>query len=89
MTGGPFLPLPDDWQGQALCAQVDPEIFFPDWGVNPREAKRICARCPVIDECYVHVMSFDHDQEGVWAGLTKRERRKIKKGTKARPEVVA
>ena len=30
------------WQGDALCAQTDPEAFFPEKGGSTREAKRIC-----------------------------------------------
>src|SRR5689334_4158036 len=33
------------WE-QALCAQVDPELFFPDKGKTPHDARRICAACP-------------------------------------------
>ncbi len=37
----------DQWQERALCAQTDPEAFFPEKGGSTREAKRICqaARC--------------------------------------------
>ena len=30
------------WQDQALCAQTDPEAFFPEKGGSTREAKRVC-----------------------------------------------
>jgi hypothetical protein len=33
------------WREQALCTQVDPELFYPDQGGSSREAKRICRRC--------------------------------------------
>ena len=32
------------WQERALCAQTDPEAFFPEKGGSTREAKRVCAR---------------------------------------------
>jgi WhiB family redox-sensing transcriptional regulator len=35
------------WQDQALCAQTDPEAFFPEKGGSTREAKRICVGCEV------------------------------------------
>ena len=35
------------WQEQALCAQTDPEAFFPEKGGSTREAKRICVGCEV------------------------------------------
>ncbi|AHB79585.1 WhiB family transcription factor [Mycobacterium phage Validus] len=80
MSAEVFLGRPEAWEADALCAQVDPAIFFPEQGGSVREARRVCARCPVLDECYERAMSFSTDQEGVWAGLTKRERRKIKRG---------
>src|SRR5699024_7323634 len=30
------------WQERALCAQTDPEAFFPEKGGSTREAKKIC-----------------------------------------------
>ena len=40
-----LLPLSDveelAWQEQALCAQTDPEAFFPEKGGSTREAKRV------------------------------------------------
>ena len=34
------------WQDRALCAQTDPEAFFPEKGGSTREAKRVCRGCP-------------------------------------------
>src|SRR3954471_8969858 len=33
------------WQEQALCAETDPEAFFPEKGGSTREAKKICTGC--------------------------------------------
>ena len=52
MTEQSFL-LDDDtpeslpWQEAALCAQTDPEAFFPEKGGSTREAKRVCVTCDV------------------------------------------
>ena len=35
------------WQEEALCAQTDPEAFFPEKGGSTREAKKICTGCEV------------------------------------------
>src|SRR3712207_8414995 len=32
------------WQERALCAETDPEAFFPEKGGSTREAKKICTR---------------------------------------------
>jgi len=37
----------EGWRTEALCAQTDPEIFFPEKGTPARAALRVCAACPV------------------------------------------
>ena len=39
------------WQDSALCAQTDPEAFFPEKGGSTREAKKVCRSCDVRTEC--------------------------------------
>ncbi|MGB8994016.1 MAG: WhiB family transcriptional regulator [Pseudonocardiaceae bacterium] len=79
----PFGPVdqPDqpDWQERALCAQTDPEAFFPEKGGSTREAKRICAGCDVRAECLEYALAFD-ERFGIWGGLSERERRRLKRG---------
>ncbi|AKK10515.1 WhiB family transcriptional regulator [Corynebacterium uterequi] len=73
-----FSAVEQDWQDQALCAQTDPEAFFPEKGGSTREAKRICQACAVRDECLE--FALEHDQRfGVWGGLTDRERRRLRR----------
>ena len=67
-----------DWQERALCAQTDPEAFFPDKGGSTREAKRICQGCEVRAECLEYALGHD-ERFGIWGGLSERERRKLKK----------
>ena len=31
-----------NWQERALCAQTDPEAFFPEKGGSTRDAKKVC-----------------------------------------------
>src|SRR5680860_312579 len=42
---------PLSWQDRALCAQTDPEAFFPEKGGSTREAKKVCTSCEVRSEC--------------------------------------
>ena len=65
----------EDWQQRALCAQTDPEAFFPEQGGSTAEAKAVCARCPFTAECLEHVLARD-ERFGVWAGMSEAERRK-------------
>ncbi|WP_165777498.1 WhiB family transcriptional regulator [Amycolatopsis antarctica] len=67
-----------DWQERALCAQTDPEAFFPEKGGSTREAKRICQGCEVKDDCLEYALAHD-ERFGIWGGLSERERRKLKK----------
>lgn len=66
------------WQVDALCAQTDPEAFFPEKGGSTRDAKKVCAACTVKQECLDYALSND-ERFGIWGGLSERERRKLKK----------
>ena len=63
---------------QALCAQTDPEAFFPEKGGSTREAKRICVGCEVKGECLEYALGSD-ERFGIWGGLSERERRRLKR----------
>ena len=67
------------WQERALCAQTDPEAFFPEKGGSTREAKRICQGCEVKSECLEYALHND-ERFGIWGGLSERERRRLKRG---------
>ena len=47
------------WQERALCAQTDPEAFFPEKGGSTREAKRVCLSCEVRAECLEYALAHD------------------------------
>ena len=66
------------WQERALCAQTDPEAFFPEKGGSTREAKRVCVSCEVRAECLDYALAND-ERFGIWGGLSERERRRLKK----------
>jgi WhiB family redox-sensing transcriptional regulator len=67
-----------DWQENALCAQTDPEAFFPEKGGSTREAKRICSGCDVRAECLEYALAHD-ERFGIWGGLSERERRRLRR----------
>ncbi|MDT7748649.1 MAG: WhiB family transcriptional regulator, redox-sensing transcriptional regulator [Pseudonocardiales bacterium] len=68
----------DDWQDRALCAETDPEAFFPEKGGSTREAKRICTGCEVRAQCLEYALAHD-ERFGIWGGLSERERRRLKR----------
>ncbi|MCL1907388.1 MAG: WhiB family transcriptional regulator [Propionibacteriaceae bacterium] len=69
---------PGAWQVQALCAQTDPEAFFPEKGGSTREAKGVCGVCEAKQECLDYALAHD-ERYGIWGGLSERERRKLKR----------
>ncbi|NUO57269.1 MAG: WhiB family transcriptional regulator [Hamadaea sp.] len=73
-----------DWTADALCAQVDNDVFFPEKGGSTREAKSVCARCSVSAECLDYALAND-ERFGIWGGLSERELRKIKSALDREP----
>lgn len=76
-------PVNDDedalaWQADSLCAQTDPEAFFPEKGGSTRDAKKICTSCEVRLQCLDYALQND-ERFGIWGGLSERERRKLRK----------
>lgn len=75
-TGLRALPKLPPWMGDALCAQTDPEIFFPDKGGTTAPAKAVCARCAVAAECLDYAL--EHEEHfGIWGGVSERNRRSL------------
>jgi WhiB family transcriptional regulator, redox-sensing transcriptional regulator len=66
------------WQADALCAQTDPEAFFPEKGGSTRDAKKVCAACNVRSQCLEYALAND-ERFGIWGGLSERERRRLRK----------
>ena len=66
------------WQEQALCAQTDPEAFFPEKGGSTREAKKVCGGCEGRTECLEYALKHD-ERFGIWGGLSERERRRLRR----------
>jgi len=66
------------WREFARCRGVDPEVFYPvsDDDDAADEAKSICALCPVREPCLEYALST-REKNGVWGGLTERERRRV------------
>src|ERR1044072_3212113 len=72
------------WQDKALCAETDPEAFFPEKGGSTREAKKVCLTCEVRTECLDYALAND-ERFGIWGGLSERERRRLKKSAGQHP----
>lgn len=66
------------WMASANCRSTDPDLFYPSekgkWHTeNIRLARKVCSRCPVINECLA--WSFETgDIHGILGGLTPEQR---------------
>jgi WhiB family transcriptional regulator, redox-sensing transcriptional regulator len=72
-----------DWRHSAVCREEDPELFFPIGNTGPallqiEEAKAVCRRCPVMEQCLQWALESGQDS-GVWGGLSEDERRAMKR----------
>jgi len=71
-----------DWRSRAACRSVDPDLFFPSadsgpaYAVQVAEAKAVCGRCPVRDECLVE--AIERLPYGIAGGRTPEERRRYR-----------
>lgn len=74
----------DDFRDRGLCAETDPEAFFPEKGGSTRAAKAICRGCEVRAECLQYALDND-ERFGIWGGLSERERRALKQKTPTPP----
>lgn len=82
MNGGPQAA---SWRLLAACRNAPPKVFYPAsslrlWSIEVvTEAKAYCAECPVAAECLAFALG-NGEADGVWGGLTPRER-----GVRPRP----
>ena len=66
------------WRREALCAEVDPDLFFPEHsGEHGREAKKICAGCEVREPCLEYALY--RPEWGIWGGKSANERKAMRR----------
>jgi WhiB family transcriptional regulator, redox-sensing transcriptional regulator len=70
------------WVEGALCAQTDPEVFFPKDGGPIGRARRVCAACPVVADCLEYALA-NEEAFGVWGGTSPLERRRMRRARRA------
>lgn len=68
----------EPWMNRAACVGQWPELFFPTTGERPTEAKAICKRCPVMDECLSYALASDFPLIGIFGGTSEHERRAMR-----------
>lgn len=81
-----------DWRTRVACADEDPELFHPVGTsgaalLQIAEAKAVCGRCPVMDQCRAWALAAGSDAAyGVWGGLSEDERKSVALRRHARTE---
>lgn len=82
--GTTFIPPVDEsWREDAACLDMDPHIFYPEplrdsSALNSNDveiAKQICRACVAREQCLDYALEFQKDDNGIWGGMTKKERR--------------
>lgn len=73
-----------DWMNRGLCtiAGIHPETFFPpktDGRNAGRDARKICADCPVRQTCLEYAIEFPTHLDGIWGGTSEIERRAMRR----------
>lgn len=76
--------MDEDWRAHARCHTENADTLFEP-GAYQRTAKLFCLSCPVRTECLAHALD-QRIEEGVWGGMTERERRAV---LARRPDVVS
>ncbi len=66
------------WQNQALCRDMDTNMFFPDRGSSGKKALKVCKKCPVQFECLEWALETEQ-RHGIWGGKTATERKNIRR----------
>ncbi|MDP9801346.1 WhiB family redox-sensing transcriptional regulator [Arcanobacterium wilhelmae] len=81
---GTATPAEDlSWMEDALCAQTDPDIFYPEKGGSTAPATSICRNCPVRAECLDYAVTNDI-RHGIWGGTSDNDRKRMSRERKAR-----
>lgn len=74
----------NDWRAAGACLTADPDLFFPVavGTVASRQiarAQRICASCPVKQQCLDFAMRT-RESTGIWGGTTPEQRIRALRG---------
>ena len=69
------------FDGTQICAQTDPDLFFPDEFKDPRltlnVARKLCGSCEFKEPCLEYAVN-NPELVGIWAGTTQRQRQDLR-----------
>lgn len=63
------------WEADAACLGAEVDLWFPDSHRTDHAvaAKRVCAVCPVREDC---LEAHLHEKHGVYGGMSENDRRR-------------
>lgn len=73
---------PEPWVQEALCAETEPDAFFPEKGGTTLPAKAVCAACDVREQCLEFALRT-RQKYGIYGGTSPRERARLLKNREA------
>lgn len=79
------------FDGTQPCAQVDPELFFPENGGHGNAAKRLCTTCEFRAACLDYAL---HERVnglpifGIWGGTSEPQRRALRRAAASDGELL-
>lgn len=78
LAGDSALTTHLQWQDEGLCAEIGPAIFYLEVGSSGREARSVCAACPVRRNCLLDALEHmdDHGpgRSGIWGSTAPEQR---------------
>ncbi|WP_326565104.1 WhiB family transcriptional regulator [Amycolatopsis rhabdoformis] len=66
------------WRLDGRCAEIGPDLFFPEKGEDTTTARWVCAGCEVRLRCLEYAIQT-REEFGIWGGTTEREREQIRR----------
>ena len=87
----PSLQFPDaddSWRDDARCKGANTDLFYPPRGSNGATAKLVCLGCSVRKQCCDFAVR-NSLRDGIFGGLTDKERRKIRSGERTNDMTLA
>lgn len=66
------------WAARAACRGQDTRVFFVERGEPTTEARRLCATCPVRDDCLDYALAANITF-GIWGGTSPLQRRQLQR----------
>lgn len=65
----------EPWRRMAACARpsITVDVFYTHVGETASEAREVCARCPVVDDC---LAAGAREREGIWGGRSTKQRQR-------------